>query len=553
MKNLIALFILCISTTIAPAQIDISTDQWQKDLRFLQNTVHTEYPFLFKKTTKEDFDKKVDMLRSDIPNMKEHEIIIGLAEIVASFGYGHTSLPLYSWRPGQTFDFHQLPYHLMAFEDGIFIQGTHKDYENALGAKVLKIADTSIEKALDMVQPVFPSENDMFYKAYGMYYLGVPEILDVQGVTDGLLDEVTLILEKDGKTFEQSFSTMETEQFPGQYGFIKEEGQWLDARDNSEDPYYLRHLDKIYYYEYLPEEKTVYIRHSQIQDDPEEPIPAFYDRVFQFVDEEDVEKLVIDVRLNGGGNNYKNKPIVTGIIETEKINQPGKLFVLINGRTFSACQNLVNELSNYTNAVFVGEPTGENINFYGDNREITLPNSKIPLRLSYAWWQDKPQWENDDWLAPHIAVEMSFEEYRTNQDPVLETALAFDDESFILDPMQHMTDLFMAGEKEKLGETAAKIVNDPKYRFFDFEGEFNTAGYNVLNSGDAKTAIEIFGFVVRLFPDSANAWDSFAEAHWKAGEIEKAKEYYNKAISIDPDGNVGDNARKMLVEIEKGE
>ncbi len=142
---------------------------------------------------------------------------------------------------------------------------------------------------------------------------------------------------------------------------------------------------------------------------------------------------MLDVRLNGGGNNYKNKPIVQGLLKS-KINQPGKFLVIIGRRTFSACQNLVNELDNYTEAIFVGEPTSENINFYGDNRRMELPKSKIPVFLSFAWWQDKPQWENADWLAPHIAVEMSFEDYRSNRDPVLETALKANTNGFIRNP-----------------------------------------------------------------------------------------------------------------------
>ena len=48
------------------------------------------------------------------------------------------------------------------------------------------------------------------------------------------------------------------------------------------------------------------------------------------------------------------------------------MFVIIGRRTFSACQNLVNELDNYTNAIFIGEPTAENINFYGDTRPGSL-------------------------------------------------------------------------------------------------------------------------------------------------------------------------------------
>ena len=262
-----------------------------------------------------------------------------------------------------------------------------------------------------------------------------------------------------------------------------------------------------------------------------------------------MDKLILDLRLNGGGNNYKNKPVVTGIIETEKINKPGKFMVIIGRRTFSACQNLVNELSNYTNAVFIGEPTAENINFYGDNRPVLLPNTKTNAYLSFAWWQDKPQWENADWTAPHIAVDMSFEQYRNNEDPVLQTALDFSDENFILDPMNYYRNLFTSGKIEELQSEVTRMIQDPSYQFFDFEGEFNKAGYDLLSARRFEEAVFVFTMNTQLFPESANAWDSLAEGYWKSGDIEKAKEYYNKAISLDPDGNIGANSMKMLKRI----
>ena len=130
-------------------------------------------------------------------------------------------------------------------------------------------------------------------------------------------------------------------------------------------------------------------------------------------------------------------------------------------------------------------------------------------------------------------------------------ALEFSADNFIIDPMQHLTDLYMAGENEQMQEDAIRIVNDPMYRFFDFEGEFNDLGYNLLNSGQIETAMAVFSFITQLFPDSANAWDSLAESHWKAGQVDKAKALYEKAISMDPDGMVGDNARKMLKKIKE--
>lgn len=543
-------FLLWLSIGLAHlsfAQTTITTQQWQEDLNFLQQTIHDDYPFLFKKTTADKFDATIAELRRSIPQMETHEIVLAFAKVVASFEYGHTSVP---WGHFEGIDFYWMPYHLKQFKDGLFIQATTENHPKALGAQVLEVEGIPAEKALATVKPVFPTENDEFFKAYGVNYLANAQVLHATRVTPTLKKNITLTLKKEGEVFQHTFQSFDGQDIPNEYTYVQEKEGWLDARDNSRDPLYLKNLDRIYYFEYLPEAKTVYVRHSQIQDDPQEDIPAFYERLFSFIEANEVEKLVLDVRLNGGGNNFKNKPIVTGVIKS-RINQTGSFFVITSGQTFSACQNLVNELHTYTNAIFVGQPTGENINFYGDNRTINLPNSQLPVRLSYAWWQDKPQWANDQWLAPHIAVEMTAGEYVTNQDPALETILDFDLDEFITDPMGYFTQLFITGKIEQLKSDAARMSRDPLYAFFDFEGEFNAAGYNLLASNQMQESIFVFQMVTDLFPDSANAWDSLAEGYWRSGNEEKARELYKKAMAMDPDGATGDNARRMLKQMEE--
>lgn len=548
MKQLSLLLLASLLLSCTYAQTNVTAADWQADLRFLQQTVHKDYPFLFKKTTAKDFDAAVEELHQAIPQLQPHEILAGFARIVSSFQYGHTDI---SWRQSPV-KYHIVPLNLYWFSDGVYVEGARKDHAAALGAKVVAVEGLTVEKALAAVRPLVPAENDQYFKAYGLDMLLVPEALHAQKVTKTLQSSITLKLERDGKTFEKTFPAVEVFRLPRRYGFITPGDDWASVRDAAQTPHYLKNLDKIYYYEYLPESKTVYVRHSQIQDDPSEAIPAFYEKVFDFIEKNDVERLVLDVRLNGGGNNYKNKPIVTGVVRS-KINEPGKFFVIIGRRTFSACQNLVNELSNYTNAVFVGEPTAENVNFYGDNRRVELPKTKIPVFLSFAWWQDKPQWENADWLAPHLAVDMSFDDYRSNRDPVLDAALQFSGDDFVLDPMGHLTNLFMAGEIDKLKTEAMRLVKDPRYHFVNFEGEINQAGYNLLGQNRTKEAVFVFQLNAELFPNSANAWDSLAESHWRAGEKDKAVEYYNKAIKMDPDGATGDNARQMLKRMENGD
>jgi tetratricopeptide (TPR) repeat protein len=214
----------------------------------------------------------------------------------------------------------------------------------------------------------------------------------------------------------------------------------------------------------------------------------------------------------------------------------------------------VNEFSNYTNALFVGEPTAENINFYGDTRRVDLPKTGIPVFLSFAWWQDKPQWENADWLAPQLAVDMSFDDYKSNKDPVLDACLNFNEKDVVLDPVARLRELFIAGKMNEVEKEATKMVADPKYRYYNFETKFNDAGYNMLNGNQTDAALFIFQLITKLFPGSANAWDSFAEANWKAKKTDKAIEYYNKAIELDPHGVTGDNSRNMLkkIQAEKG-
>jgi tetratricopeptide (TPR) repeat protein len=541
------IFILVCAFLQTNAQNAITATNWQEDLRFLQETVHSDYSFLFKKVTSEKFDSEVEKLYQEIPSMANHEVMIGFARIVSLFQYGHTRFGFH----GGGVKHHKLPINLYYFNDGVYIEGTHSAHKKALGAKLLKIEGVPIKEALKMVKPVVPTENDQFFKAYGLAYLTIPEVLHAQGITKSLKETISVTLEKDGKTFDYSLPSGAPDAFRPIYSMMRQEGDWISAREQGDTPLYLKNLDKIYYYEYLPTEKAVYVRHSQIQDDPSEDIPTFYAGLFDFIENNDVEKLILDVRLNGGGNNYKVKPKITGVIKSDKINKLGSFFVIIGRRTFSASQNLINRLDNYTDVVFVGEPSSENINFYGDNRTVTLPNSKFPVFLSFAWWQDKPQWENGDWTSPHLAVDMSFEQYRTNQDPVLDSALNFSDNNFLLDPMAHLTDLFMKGEYEEVKNEATRLVNDPMYQFVDFEAQFNRAAYKMMGGEQHQGAVFVLELTAKLFPDSANAWDSLAEAHWKSNDKAKAKEYYNKAISLDPNGFTGDNARKMLKEIDK--
>jgi tetratricopeptide (TPR) repeat protein len=537
MKNIICVCLILFGLH-ACAQTSVSSQQWREDLRFLQTKVHQDYSNLFHKITAEEFDKAVETLYAKIPSMQDHEIKVGFAELVAMFGYGHTALWLTGWHYNEVNDFRQMPYNLYWFKNGIYIQGVQKEYEKALGAKVIKIENTPIDAAIEAVKPVVSSENDQFFKGIGLNYLGVPEVLHAKKiVTD--MSKVTMTLEKGGKQFQMTFKPFKSHGFPGAYGLVQTNGDWVAAHPPSNPPLWLKDLNKPHSFEFVKDKNTLYVRQSTVLN-AEETLEQFYSRVFQFIENNDVECLVIDLRLNGGGDNHNNRSVILGLIKSEKINQNGKFYVVLGRRTFSAAQNFVNELENYTEAIFVGEPTAENVNFYGDANFETLPNSKLRVRLSWAWWQDKNPRDTRQWTAPHIPVELSFEDYAKNHDPILNAIfLSSDLEKQLSDPS-------IASEPVKFKNAILKYANNPAYNFFSFESKINSYGYELVKENKLQDAVSIFSLNAEMYPDSPNVWDSLAESYWRSGNTAKAKELYNKVIEMDPNGIYGENARNML-------
>ncbi len=64
------------------------------------------------------------------------------------------------------------------------------------------------------------------------------------------------------------------------------------------------------------------------------------------------------------------------------------------------------------------------------------------------------------------------------------------------------------------------------------ENQLNTIGYRLLGANQTPEAIEVFKRNVELYPDSANVYDSLAEAYEGGGQFEAARKNYEKALSL---------------------
>lgn len=71
------------------------------------------------------------------------------------------------------------------------------------------------------------------------------------------------------------------------------------------------------------------------------------------------------------------------------------------------------------------------------------------------------------------------------------------------------------------------------------EQSINDAGYQMMEAGKVKEAIELFKTNVQLFPQSWNTYDSLGEAYAKAGDTALAIQNYEKSVQMNPKNEAG--------------
>ena len=381
-------------------------EKWREDLRYMAEEMPKRHRNLFHSMTREQFETAVKSLNERIPSLTRNQIIVEFTRIVAMVKDGHTSIAGLMSDP--KIGFRSYPLSLYFFKDGLFVITADREHASAVGARVLKIGNASAEQAFNAIKGlVFHDNNNEFgIKASAPFVLVTPEVLQAVGIVEDM-EKAKFLLEKDGKQMTVELKPVSRPTMHGHgstWDYIKPQG-WVDARDSAlaPSPLWLKNVRDLFWFEYLADSKTVYVQFNGVANKENETVADFSKRLFEFVEKNPVDRFVLDLRWNGGGNNYLNKPLIVGLIKS-KVDAKGKLFTIISRHTFSAAQNLVNELEKYTNTTFVGEPTGENVNFYGDSARIELPNSGLVVRTSTLWWKNLDPRDRRRCTGPEVAA-----------------------------------------------------------------------------------------------------------------------------------------------------
>jgi tetratricopeptide (TPR) repeat protein len=398
---------------------------WRGDLRFLVREVKRRAYMPFRELPEERFDHAVTTLDRAIPGLSDAQILVEMAKLLRLLGDAHAYVAAPDERPDLK---RSIPLRFFLFEEGLHVVATEPAYDSVLGGEVLTFGETTSEDAIDAVNQMIgaDNENGQWPKYIAMLTLVQTPILHALGMIPEPGRVALKVRRPDGvvvtETIEADQQWSRTEMrnaFPCPEGW-----RFFPETLPTPVPLYLKNAGASYWFEYLREERVVYWQFNRVRDDPVEPLARFCERVFAFIDDHPVDKLVLDLRWNSGGNTFLELPLLHGLIANRKINRRGRLFVIVGRKTFSAAQNGATMIDRHTEAIFAGEPTGSSPTFVGESVEFQLPYNKLLANVSDLLWQTGWPMDYRRWIAPTIYTPPTFADFRANRDPALEAILA---------------------------------------------------------------------------------------------------------------------------------
>jgi hypothetical protein len=391
-------------------------ERWRADLRYLQRAMERQHPDLYHSTSRQAFTEGVRDLEAQLPQLDEQQRMIGVMQLVASASFrrdGHAGVAIF----GNDHGFHALPLQLYAFSDGMVVVGASQRLSAAIGARLIRIGELGIDEVVARLTPFITRDGEMGILTSAPFLIRVPELLVAIGAAPSI-DAVELTLEGEGG----EPLTLRPEPMT-----IDDANRLLRGPPDLPTPLYRSDPDSFFWLRYLPEAHTLYLKYNAVRTTSPDgrTLERFVAEVEGVLATERVERVVVDLRHNGGGDNTTFGPMLELLVSPE-VDRPGRLFVLIGRRTFSAAGNVVTRLEQRTGATFVGEPTGASPNQFGDSDPIRLPHAGLEVYVPTRYWEfstpDDPRLTHE----PDLRIDLASTDFFAGRDPVLEAVLALE-------------------------------------------------------------------------------------------------------------------------------
>jgi hypothetical protein len=386
--------------TTSEGKLSLTPRQWREDLAYFAKELPKRHPDAFANTPKDKFETAVAELDGKIDHLNSDEIYVGLDRLANLIGDAHTYVEFPR-------DNANLPLDIRRFGDEWRIAIVAPGYEPALGARVVAIQNVPLARARELAATITPiAETDSLKEARVDGFLTTGMALHGLGIIPDRNSARYALATDDGKEIVVDFKALPAGQQP----------KWVYVAAQlplSEQP-----VNGSAACTYLREARTLYCNVRWIRD-----LAGPAKEMFETLRREHPDKLVIDLRHNGGGDyNVGVKHLIEPLRKEKDINRKGHLFVLIGPNTFSAAMSNAAQFRSLTEATLVGQSIGERPNSYQEVKQFTLPNSHFVVHYSTRYYKfvEGP----DNVIGPDQEIIPTWEQYKRGRDPVLEWVVA---------------------------------------------------------------------------------------------------------------------------------
>jgi len=393
------------------------SESYESLSRFIQESPHSFARDMTDADLQNRINYELDALIHQVPELEDATIIFELSRITSLLGDSHTVIDRFpslgGWHPVQA---------LFRY-DGFYVHRILIEYEHLLNSRVIAINGVAIEDILEIIAEIIPHESEIRIRWHAPDYFASGNFLKYVGIIDNVNDALEYTLRcENGEIHTISVSALvpanEWGSFMRTYGITRRE------RDNVVGYLLMAmHSELNYWNEWLPDYNMMYVRFRrafQMDDLSYEEFLINVRAEFEALIEngESIERLVIDIRSNGGGNAIPHYYPIAEFINPLAISD---VYILIDNHTFSNGVVAAYVLRYLLDgAVIVGEPAGQGPNLFAATETYNLPNSGTMLRISTWLIELSPGYEWDS-LMPDIYIRRTLEDHFSDRDTVLET------------------------------------------------------------------------------------------------------------------------------------
>lgn len=378
-------------------------------------------------------------LRTDAGNLSHEQFVLRVAEIAALADNGHTAIGENAFKKNTP----RIPLRTYLFADGLYVLYANAANTDLLGARIDTIEGHSIDDIYRVIRR-YRGGTEAFRRIELLPMLESPGLLKAAGLAQSN-DALTLTgVLANGARFERRVTAEQRDRsawvsntsrllFPDR---LANTGMTSFLHTDHAMPISLHGESQLFYVEPMAP-NGLYVRIDYNNDADDNPIGPFLDSVLARVRSEHPGFVVLDMRMNSGGDYTKTYAFAHDLPVAA---DAAHVYVLTAPWTFSAAITTVATLKQAggDHVTIVGDDVGDRLDFWAEGGQFALPNAFVtvsyaagrhvyngPCRnLEQCFWLNYRYPVRVRSLAPDIRAPLTFAAYREGHDPALDAVTA---------------------------------------------------------------------------------------------------------------------------------